>query len=55
MLLDWRWLLVMQRSMLVHADNGGIDHLDSGIVATASASMMAAPDTSLPPATQPRV
>jgi hypothetical protein len=27
--IDWRWFLVMH-SILMHADNGGINHLDSG-------------------------
>ena len=35
--------------MLVHADNGGIDHLDSGIMGTGKCVYDSAPDTSPPP------
>jgi hypothetical protein len=47
--IDWRWFLV--GSMLMHADNGGVDHLDSGIVGSGKRVYDAAPDTSPPPAT----
>jgi hypothetical protein len=36
--------------MLVHTDNGGVDHLDSGIVGSGKRVYDAAPDTSAPPA-----
>ncbi|OKO91298.1 hypothetical protein AC629_02730 [Bradyrhizobium sp. NAS80.1] len=36
--------------MLMHADNGGIDHLDSGIMGAGKCVDDAAPDTSPPPA-----
>src|ERR1700757_2279340 len=35
--------------MLMHADNGGIDHLDSGILGSGKRVYDAAPDTSPPP------
>ena len=31
--------------MLMHADNGGVDHLDSGIVGSGKRAYDAAPDT----------
>src|SRR5215470_11103538 len=34
------------RSMLMHADNGGVDHLDSGILGSGKRVYNAAPDTS---------
>src|SRR5215471_4423671 len=37
-------------SMLMHADNGGVDHLDSGIMGSGKCVHDAAPDTSPPPA-----
>src|SRR5215510_3877244 len=36
--------------MLMHTDNGGVDHLDSGIVGSGKCVYDAAPDTSPPPA-----
>jgi hypothetical protein len=30
--IDCRWFLVMHASMLMHADDGGIDHLDNCIM-----------------------
>jgi hypothetical protein len=36
--------------MLMHADNGGVDHLDSGIMSSGKYVYEAAPDTSSPPA-----
>jgi hypothetical protein len=42
----------MARSMLMHADNGGIDHLDSGIMSRGKYVYYAAPDTSPPPANE---
>jgi hypothetical protein len=36
-------------SMLMHADNGGVDHLDSGIVGSGKRVHDAAPDASPPP------
>jgi hypothetical protein len=36
--------------MLMHANNGGVDHLDSSIVSTGKRVYDAAPDTSPPPA-----
>src|SRR6516164_1513029 len=38
------------RSMLMHADNGGVDHLDSGIMRSGKCVYDAAPDTSPAPA-----
>jgi hypothetical protein len=38
--------------MLMHADNGGVDHLDSGIMGTGKRVYDAAPDTSPPPANE---
>src|SRR4051794_31746978 len=40
------------RSMLMHADNGGVDHLDSGIISRGKCVYDAAPDTSPPPANE---
>src|SRR5215831_20118839 len=37
-------------SMLMDADNGGVDHLDSGIMGNGKCVYDAAPDTSPPPA-----
>src|SRR5262245_45291572 len=37
-------------SMLMHADNGGVDHLDSGIMGSGKCVYDTAPDTSPPPA-----
>jgi hypothetical protein len=37
--------------MLMHADNRGVDHLDSGIMGTGKCVDDAAPDTSPPPLT----
>ena len=37
-------------SMLMHADNGGVDHLDGGIMGSGKCVYHAAPDTSPPPA-----
>src|SRR5436190_21832293 len=37
-------------SMLMDADNGGVDHLDSGIMGSGKCVYDAAPDTSPPPA-----
>jgi len=48
--IDWRWFLVAQGSMLMHSDNRGVDHLDSGIVTSGKCVYDAAPDTSPPPA-----
>src|SRR5262249_7808998 len=42
-------------SVLMHADNGGVDHLDSGIVGSGKCVYEAAPDTSPPPADEPVV
>jgi hypothetical protein len=42
-------------SMLMHADNGGVDHLDSGIMGSGKCVYDAAPDTSPPPADEPVV
>src|SRR6516165_6356738 len=42
-------------SMLMHADNGGVDHLDSGIMGGGKCVYDAAPDTSPPPADEPVV
>src|SRR4051794_17679255 len=39
--------------MLMHADNGGVDHLDSGIMGSGERVDDAAPDTSPPPADEP--
>src|SRR6516225_5972868 len=36
--------------MLMHTDNGGVDHLDSGIVGSGKCVYDVAPDTSPPPA-----
>jgi len=36
----------------MHADNGGVDHLDSGIMGTGKRVYDAAPDTSPPPANE---
>jgi hypothetical protein len=36
--------------MLMYTDNGGVDHLDSGIVGSGKCVYDAAPDTSPPPA-----
>src|ERR1700749_4533711 len=36
-------------SMLMYTDNGGVDHLDSGIVCSGKCVYDAAPDTSPPP------
>jgi len=36
--------------MLMHADNGCVDHLDSGVVGSGKYVYDAAPDTSPPPA-----
>jgi hypothetical protein len=41
--------------MLMHADNGGVDHLDSGIMGSGKCVYDAAPDTSPPPADEPVV
>ena len=37
----------------MHADNGGVDHLDSGIMGSGKCVYDAAPDTSPPPADEP--
>src|SRR5215831_713492 len=37
-------------SMLMHADNGGVDHLDSGVMGSGKCVYDATPDTSSPPA-----
>src|SRR5215470_10121345 len=42
-------------SMLMDADNGGVDHLDSGIMGSGKCVYDAAPDTSPPPADEPVV
>src|SRR3954463_5361482 len=42
-------------SMLMHADNGGVDHLDSVIMGSSKCVYDAAPDTSPPPAGEPVV
>ena len=39
----------------MHADNGGVDHLDSGIMGSGKCGYDAAPDTSPPPADEPVV
>src|SRR5262245_548662 len=36
--------------MLMHADNGGVDHLDSGVMGSGKCVYDAAPNTSPPPA-----
>jgi hypothetical protein len=36
-------------SMLMHADNGGVDHLDSGIMGSGKRVDDAAPNASAPP------
>ncbi|SDH77941.1 hypothetical protein SAMN05216338_101363 [Bradyrhizobium sp. Rc2d] len=41
--------------MLMHADNGGVDHLDGGIMGRGRRFYDAAPDTSPPPADEPVV
>ena len=41
--------------MLMHADNGGVDHLDSGIMGSGKCVYDAAPDTGPPPADEPVV
>jgi hypothetical protein len=42
--------------MLMHSDNGGVDHLDSGIICGGKRVYYdAAPDTSPPPADEPVV
>ena len=38
--------------MLMHADNGGIDHLDSRIMGSGEGIYDAAPDTGPPPANE---
>jgi hypothetical protein len=38
--------------MLMHTDNGGVDHLDSRIMGYGECIYDAAPDTSLPPANE---
>jgi len=37
------------RSVLMHADNGGVDHLDSGIMGSGKRFYDAAPNTGPPP------
>src|ERR1700733_3638156 len=41
--------------MLMHADNGSVDHLDSGIMSSGKRVHDAAPDTRPPPADEPVV
>ena len=41
--------------MLMHTDNGGVDHLDSGIMGSGKCVYDTAPDTSPPPADEPVV
>jgi hypothetical protein len=44
------WLLRCDAgSMLMHADNGGVDHLDSGIMSSGKFFYDAAPNTGPPP------
>jgi len=40
------------RTMLMHADNGGVDHLDSRIMGYGECIYDTAPDTSPPPANE---